>query len=245
MNGYDGVLPDQYGAAPGGWKDWLRKESFKVFVEVTDDGTTCNFGGVSYDDNDNVADGDAAAKKIDEAILALDPEQFGDAANRNYVWHSIIGLAENDPPTAAYQPGDALVTGVCGTAVAPGTAYQVLSQITGGLRFPICQFASFDVVFQEIAKGVIAGAKVECEFPVPEPPAGETIDLTTVVLEYTPGDGSGKQKMTQVAGAAECKPSSFYIEGGIIKLCPDACATVQGDDKAKINILFGCENEAT
>lgn len=242
LNTYDGGLPDEFGVAPTGWREWLRKEAVKVFVEVTDDGTTCSLDGVSYDDNDNVADGDTTAQKFDAAILALDPDQFGDAAKRNYIWHSIIGLADNDPPTAAYAPGDALVTGVCGTAVAPGTAYQVLSQITGGLRFPICQFASFDVVFQEIAKGVIEGATVECEFAVPEPPQGETIDLATVFLQYTPGDGGAVQTMTQVKDATECKPSSFYIESGIIKLCPDACTVVQADDGAKIKILFGCEN---
>ncbi len=245
LGSYDGGIEDQFGLGVGGWKQWLRKEAFKVFVEVTDDGVTCSTGGVSYDDNDNAAAGDTTAKKIDAAILGLDPEQFGDAAARNYVWHSIIGLAENDPPTAAYAPGDALVTGHCNTAVAPGTAYQVVSQITGGLRFPICQFASFDVVFQEIAKGVIAGAKVECAFPVPEAPAGETIDLATVVLEYTPGNGGRGLKMKQVESAAACAPDSFYIENGVISLCPDACAVVQGDDKAKISIEFGCANEAT
>jgi hypothetical protein len=245
VNAYNGTLPDQFGLGVGGWKQWLRTEAFKVFVEVTDDGTTCTLGNTTIDDNDNVNDGATAAQVMDGTLLALDPAQFGTAAARNYVWHSIIGLAENNPPTAAYQPGDALVTGVCGSAVASGTAYQVLSQITGGLRFPICQFASFDVVFQEIAKGVIAGAKVECEFPVPPPPDGETIDLATVVLEYTPGDGSGAIKMEQVKDATECKPAAFYIENDIIKLCPDACTVVQDDGGAKISILFGCENEAT
>lgn len=243
LRSYDGTLADQYGLGVGGWKQWLRKEAVKVFVEVTDDGTTCSLNNVTYDDNDNAADGDVTAKKFDDAILALDPEQFGDAQSRNYVWHSIVGLPENDPPTAAYAPADPIVEGHCSTAVAPGTAYQVLSQITGGLRFPICQFASFDVVFKEIAKGVIEGATVSCEFPVPDPPAGETIDLSTVVIEYTPGSGGGVQKMKQVAGAAQCMPATFYIENGTIKLCPDACAVVQADDKAKINILFGCKDE--
>ncbi|MBK8251477.1 MAG: hypothetical protein IPK82_02265 [Polyangiaceae bacterium] len=245
LSGYDGTLPDQYNYGPGGWKQWLRKEAFKVFVEVTDDGMTCTFNGVAYDDNDNPADGDVAAKTFDAALLALDPEQFGTDAARNYVWHSIIGLAEKAVPTEAYAPTDPVATGVCGTAVASGTAYQVLSQVTGGLRFPICEFASFDVVFQEIAKGVIAGAKIDCALPVPEPPPGETIDLATVVLEYTPGNGGAVVKMSQVGSAAMCKPDAFYIENNVIQLCPDACALVQSDDKAKIDVLFGCSTEPT
>jgi len=243
LNGYGGTLADEYNLAPGGWKEWLRKEAFKVFVEVTDDGATCLFDGKNFDDNDNIADGETTGQALDTALLALDPEQFGDAQKRNYVWHSIIGLAENDPPTAVYAPADPLVAGVCDTAVASGTAYQALSVLTGGLRFPICEFASYDLVFQEIAKGVIEGAKVACEFPVPEPPAGETIDLETVVIAYTPGDGGMTTQMKQVTNAAACKPASFYIEAGTITLCPEACALVQADNAAKVDILFGCKQD--
>jgi hypothetical protein len=243
LDSYKGNLQDDFGLAPGGWSQWLRKEAVKVFVEVTDDNVSCSLDGTTYQDGNTEAGGMTSSAAFDAALLALDPEQFGDAMKRNYIWHSIIGLTENDPATKEYVPGDPVVTGHCSSAVNPGTGYQVLSQLTGGLRFPICQFASFDVVFQAIAKGVIAGAKVACEFQVPEPPAGETIDLTTVVLEYTAGGMGDPQKLKQVMAAKDCNASSFYIENNIIKLCPVACATVQGDDKAKINILFGCKQD--
>lgn len=243
LRSYDGTLADKHALGVGGWKQWLRKEAFKVFVEVTDDGIDCDALGYSFDDNDNAASGQTTAQQIDAAILALDPEQFGTADNRNYIWHSIVGLAENNPNTAAYAPGDALVTGVCDTAEASGTGYQVLSQMTGGLRFPICEYEHFDVVFQEIAKGVIEGAKVDCEFAMPEPPEGETLDLATVVIAYTPGSGGETQKFKQVKGADDCQAGAFYIESDLIKLCPDACTVVQDDDAAKIEILFGCETE--
>lgn len=241
LAGYDGTLQDEFDLGVGGWKQWLRPEAFKVFVEVTDDGISCDHAGQDFDDSDDEAGGQAAAQAFDAAILALDPAQFGAADKRNYVWHSIVGLVENDPVTAAYLPADALVLGVCDTAVAPGTGYQVLSQMTGGLRFPICAYQYFDVVFQEIAKGVIEGAKVECEFPVPDAPAGETLDLATVVVAYTPGGVGAEQKFKQVASAQDCAPASFYIEAGNIELCPEACSVVQADDAAKLSILFGCE----
>ena len=241
LAGYDGALADQYALGVGGWKQWLRQEALKVFVEVTDDGISCNFGGQNYNDSDNAAGGQAAADKFDAALLALDPEQFGTADARNYIWHSIVGLAKNNPATEAYLPGDALVLGVCNTAVAAGTGYQFLSQKTGGLRFPICEYQSYDVIFQEIAEGVIEGAKVECEFPVPEPPPGEKLDLATVIVEYTPGGVGAKEQFKQVPSADDCEPSSFYIAAGLIQLCPDACAVVQDDDAAKLGILFGCE----
>lgn len=247
LNAYNATLPDDYGYAPNGWKDWLRTDALKVFVEVTDDGISCSYNGSTINDGDNVNAGMTAADNFDAALLALDPAQFGDATKRNYVWHSIIGVAENDPPTAAYLPADPIIDTKCslgGTASpGPGTGYQALSVKTGGLRFPICQNASFDVVFQEIAKGVIEGAQVACDFPLPKPPEGQMLDLNTVVVEYTVGGVGTPTKFKQVKNAGECVADSFYIESETIKLCPDACSVVQKDDKAKLAILFGCDIE--
>lgn len=245
LNTYDGTTPDQDGYAPGGWKDWLRKDALKVFVEITDDGISCSAAGTTYNDGDNVNTGVTVADSFDTNLLAKDPVQFGDANNRNYVWHSIIGVKENDPPTAPYLPADPIIGTKCvldgTTSPGPGTGYQALSIKTGGLRFPICQNASFDVVFQEIAKGVIEGAQVACEFPLPTPPMGQTLDLDTVVVEYTAGGMGAPLNLKQVKTAADCAADSFYIENEIIKLCPDSCTTIQNDDKAKLAILFGCE----
>jgi hypothetical protein len=238
VSAFDGTLPDDYGLAPLGWSEWLRPESFKVFLEITDDGVSCG----AFNDGNNVAGGDAVAAAFDTALLALSPMHFGDAMNRNYVWHSILGMPANVPASAAWLAADPVQLGECPTGVDPGTGYQSLSILTGGLRFPICEHASYDAVFQEIAVGIIAGAKIACEFPVPEPPQGETIDLSTVVVEYTPGGGGNPQKLTQVADLAACGPDSFYIEAGTIKLCPETCTVVQDDADAKMLVLFDCED---
>ena len=245
LNSYDGTLPDQDGYAPTGWKDWLRKDALKVFVEITDDGISCTSGGVTYNDGDNVNTGVTVADTFDTNLLAKDPDQFGDANARNYIWHSIIGVKENDPPTAPYLPADPIVGTKCvlggTTSPGPGTGYQALSIKTGGLRFPICQNASFDVVFQEIAKGVIEGSKVACEFAVPTPPQGQTLDLTTVQVEYTPAGMGAPQTFKQVKQYSDCTDNAFYISNDVIKLCPTSCATVQEDQKAKIAVLYGCK----
>jgi hypothetical protein len=244
---YDGTTPDTFGLAPNGWKDWVRADAVKYFVMITDDGATCLSGGTNYDDNDNINDGTTTAAKFDAALLALDPLQFGDANKRNYVWHSIIGLAEKATPTEAYQPAEPITAQKClvnGAAQpGPGTAYQALSITTGGLRFPICQNQAFDVVFQELAKGVIEGAQVACEFPVPAPPAGQTLDLATVQVEYTPGGMGTPVLYKQASSVAMCAPDMFYIENNLIKLCPDACAVVQADAAAKMVIVYGCESK--
>ena len=54
------------------------------------------------------------------------------------------------------------------------------------------------------------------------------------------GDLSGRRVLEVGAGAAQCAPKSFYIEGGRIVLCPEVCASVQGDNAAQLQVLFDC-----
>ncbi|HMU40933.1 MAG TPA: VWA domain-containing protein [Pseudomonadota bacterium] len=225
LGSIDGKERDQYNLAPTGWQSWLREDAYKVFIEITDDRS------------------DLTETDFDKQLLAKLPKQFGTAANRNYRWHTIAGLKQNNPATTPWQPADPIQNTVCtkgGGAVAPGLEYQRLSILTGGLRFPICEYASFDAVFTVVAAGVVSGAKVACDFALPAPPPGQQIDPSSVLVEYTPGGVGAPTTFKQVAGAGVCAPNSFYIDKGRIYLCPDACSTVQADSKAKVNVLFDC-----
>ena len=42
--------------------------------------------------------------------------------------------------------------------------------------------ASFDAIFANVASGVISGSKVACDFALPTPAPGQTIDLSSVRL---------------------------------------------------------------
>jgi hypothetical protein len=240
--------PDDFLLAPMGYQGWLRKEAFKIFVELTDDGVSCSgvsniLGSVSLTDGNSVAGGQTAADAFDGYLLALSPEHFGTEQNRNYRFYSIVALANKNPanPAEPWLPTDAVITAECPTAADPGTGYQALSNKTGGLKFPLCEPKYYDVVFNEIAKGVIAGASLGCEFPLPEPPPGQELDLASVAIEYAPGDGGPPESLKQAAGPSGCGPAAhFYIEGGLVKLCPDVCAQVQKDASGKIKILFDC-----
>jgi hypothetical protein len=225
INTYNGNEPDDFRLAPMGWSMWLRPEAYKVFIGITDDESGMNES--TWETN----------------LFSKVPKMFGDAAKRNYVWHSIVGMKENNPPTKPWGPMDPEQTVVCtkgGGAVGPGRVYQRLSILTGGLRFPICEHASFDAVFTEIAKGVITGAQVACDFPIPEPPLGQTVDLGSVIVDYTPMGTGTPQQYKQVGNPGLCAPRSFYIKDGRIYLCPDACNEVQQDSTAKLQILFDC-----
>ena len=227
LNSYNGTEKDQFGLAPMGWSQWLRTDAFKVFIEITDDNS------------------DTTETNFESNLLAKTPKHFGTAGKRNYVWHTIGGLKENSPPSKAWGPADPIQTQKCtngGGAVNASPVYQKLSVATGGLRFPICEHSSFDAVFTNVAMGVIAGAKVACDFPTPMPPPGEEIDLGSVVLEYTPMGTGAVQTLRQVKSAAECAADAFYLNNGRIYICPMACDLIQGDTKAKIDVNFDCLN---
>ena len=214
-----------------------------MFVEITDDHIDCSTVRqpvITLLDDDTVESGMAVANAFDVALRGLSPQHFGDETKRNYVFFSLVGLRENTPATTPYPPEAPMVLNQCPTGVAPGTGYQGLSIMTGGIRFPVCKHESYNFIFQAIANTVISGTKLTCEFSVPEPPPGETIDLDTVVVEFTPGGGGPKRYFDQVAGPAACTPTSFYIAAGTIELCPQVCTIVQADNTAGLNVLYGC-----
>ncbi|MGQ0506250.1 MAG: hypothetical protein ACT4TC_13140 [Myxococcaceae bacterium] len=207
--------------APG-WGQWLRKDAVKHFIEISDDNSTTI----------------RTAAAFDAALLALSPEQFGTAQNRNYIFHSIVGTAPNLVADQAYQPTEAVVTQKCATAENPGLVYQDLSKLTGGLRYPVCNVASYDAVFKQVAQGVVDSAQVACEFSVPTPPDGRTI--AGVWINYTKGGGNAVTTFDQVKDASGCRANSFYNDGTKLRLCADTCTTVKADAAAKLNIAFTC-----
>jgi hypothetical protein len=241
--------PDQFNLNPTGYRERLRPEAFKFFVVITDDGVNTNCNGFDFDDGNNPTNAVTAAENFDAALFALSPADFGsDAASRNYRFWSIISQAPYNPsaqkPYGDPAPPDAALAPVTASectpdAANPGTGYQALSILTGGYRYPTCGLEYTDI-FTLMAYGVIDGAKVDCEFPIPEPPMGETLDLATVQVKYS-SDGMPVATFNQVATASLCTPESFYIDGETIKLCPDACGVVQADENAKVDIAYGCE----
>ena len=209
---------------------------------MTDDGVYCSYGGQSYNDSDTVAGGEAVAPKFDQALLSLSPDQFGTTQDRKYIWYSIACMAANDPPTEGWTPADPMQAGKCNTSncPAPGTGYQALSIMTGGMRFPLCQYAAFDTVFQAIANGVVS--HLACKFSVPTSDGG-LINPEAVALEFTPGAGP-KEQLDNVADPSQCTPAGWYYDDPVnptqIELCPDACTKVKADASGKIDVLFGC-----
>jgi hypothetical protein len=249
--------------APNGWGEFLRPEARKAFVVITDDDSRCgvdapdynnyqSIGGrpfdVSFDDENSEGEGSASAVAFDNALLRLSPEQFGTAEDRNYVWHSIVGMAANDPPSAAWQPGAGVQTGTCqggGGSEGPGTGFQALSRLTGGLRYPSCRNDDFNAIFREIAGGVVAGA-LSCEWGMPLPPEGRELNPNQVNMLYRPGTGD-PQLIGAVPSADDCGDGGWYFDSrnnpSAVVVCDSTCDVLKADPDGRVDIVFGCQTE--
>ncbi|MGC4119370.1 MAG: MopE-related protein [Myxococcales bacterium] len=227
------AAPDTCGLAPGGWSQWLRPDAAKVFIEISDNGPT-----TGNPDQDN----GITAAAFEERLFALAPETFGTSANREYRFHSIVGLAENEPASAAWLPTAPLVDSRCsgngGFVQQPGLEYQKLSLRTQGLRYPICQYQSFDAIFSEVARKIVIESELSCGFTVSQVPGDSSLAETT--MELVASDGSGGTALGHVGSAAECAGNAFYVEGGAFELCPDACLLWRSDPTASAEVTFRC-----
>jgi hypothetical protein len=224
----DTIFEDKSYITEDGWNVYLRPGVRKVFVELTDDDPT-----------------EMTWQAFDAALLALDAAQFGSAAARNYIWHSIVGIDEKPVPSEAWLPGDGIVPALCGApddVESAGVPYQELSRLTGGLRFPLCQSAAYDVVFRRIATDVITRTDVACDFAIPAPPEGKTLDLDKVAVSYTESVGLPAQTYAQARDRSGCQANAFFIENERIFLCPDSCELLKANPLAAIDVLFTCES---
>ncbi|HTV18632.1 MAG TPA: hypothetical protein VMG12_08180, partial [Polyangiaceae bacterium] len=212
------------------WSEWLRPGAKKVFLELTDDNE------------------DMTAAELTRQLTTMAPEHFGsDPAHPSFVFHSIIGIAEKTPATEAYLPSEPIQNGICtGNANQvenAGATYQELSRLTGGLRFPLCEFNAYDVVFRTIAQDVVQTSTIACDFAIPAPPQGLLLDLANVAIQYAPGDGTPAQQFGQAPSVGACQAGAFYIESGRLNLCPDTCTAIRRDPRANVSVLFTCESQ--
>jgi hypothetical protein len=217
-----------YDDPPVGWGAWLRPDALKVFVAVTD--------------AEEMTNATAPGDQFDADLLALAPEQFGTIDARNYVFHTVAGMTANVPPDVPWPPDAPIVNGDCAgfSGKEPGQPLQQVSVLTGGLRFPLCEYMKFDKLFDAVATGVEETLPVACDFAFPEPPEGETLDPDTLEVDYQAGDGA-VHAFHQVPTAADCDAQAFWVDDVSIHLCPAACTAVQSDDAAALELRFGCD----
>ena len=124
-------------------------------------------------------------------------------------------------------------------------ANQWLSMGSGGYRFPVCEFADYGPVFEQIANDVLVTTAIPCSIPLPDEPVGESFDLDAVEVAFSPSPASPATTFTQVPSVGDCVSGNleFYVEGGKMELCPEACAIVSGGniDSGQVTVDLRCQ----
>jgi hypothetical protein len=236
--------PDVQARSP--WSSYLRVGSFKTFVEITDDGVSCRTpAGVQLND---VSGGEPAAQQtirnFDAELRLLSRDQFGPLGKRTYQWFSIVGLPPHEPTTEPWAPEEPIQTTICSSAQRPGLAYQLLSQETGALRWPVCQNDDFGPMFRAIATNVVEKARLACEWALPPPPSGKVYDASKLSLTFT--DGSGiETNLPRVDSGTVCGDGWFLDNNQdprLLSLCPTTCEAIRADSAASMDIVVPCES---
>ncbi len=235
-----GIVSASNGQITGGWGTLLREDSLKFFIEISDDNAFVSLPGANSLPQSDVSDQVLSATAFDTEIKARWASAHPASAALEYVFHSIIGIAAN-PAGGAWPATSPIEAGTCGAgAVNNGSVYQELSIATGGLRFPLCDNDNFDVIFQEVADGVIEGVVLDCSYVPAEPPSGD-LDFDRVVGYYVPAGTGDPIGLGRVPNAGACVDDAYYVSAGVITLCPDTCATVKADETARLDFHVACE----
>lgn len=211
------------------YEDFLRPDAALNFVFLTDDES--RYGGLPTG-----ADRAAAFEKDMRAL-----------AKKGFTAHTISSPGPSPCRDAACMP-DAN-TGICVFvmlgcgASAVGETYYALADATKGLKSSICE-SDWSAIFEPLTAAVVQSAPLPCEYEIPEPPTGDTLDPTQVNLGWEPADGSKQQIFKKAADASACGDELGWHYDDETKptqvvLCPATCAEVASG--GKLDIAFGCE----
>lgn len=204
------------------YSDFLRLSATKHFVVVTDDNAT-----------DSPMNSAAA---FTNKLATLQPSGMF----AKWIFHSIYAFG-----TIPFVG----CIGAFGTGAAFGKVYEDLVKQTGGAQGEIC-LGDWTPVFNAITTAVIINSKVSCEYEIPQPGAGQTLDPNKVNVDYLPSGQPPASPIFRVNDLAGCSSGAnqggWYFDNNAaptkILLCPQTCAAVQSDPAAKIDVKFGCES---
>ena len=222
------LAPDQRELLPGGWSEMVREGAELVITVITDDESEMNSEEFLSD-----------FRQTDSSGLHHDAD-----GEPRYTFHSIVGVpqrgnAEPWPATSALQ------TKACASARRPGLEYQRLSQLTGGLRFSICQSADYGAMLEQSVREIFDKAYIPCVFPLPraerdsERPSSETLALQ---LDQ---QGAASAQLKRVASLSECDRGDFYVtrapfNDSAVRLCPQRCEAIQGSKNVTLRVATSC-----
>lgn len=88
----------------------------------------------------------------------------------------------------------------------------------------------------------IAGQIASCEYEIPAPPSGMSLDPSRVNVVYTPASGTPETILRDPS--TECSEGWQYsADGESIVLCGATCERVKNERGGSVELLFGCQTE--
>jgi hypothetical protein len=90
----------------------------------------------------------------------------------------------------------------------------------------------------------IRGLVLSCDFAIPTPPSGQTLDFQSVNVLFTPSTGAAEQLLydsacsTGVGWRYDDPKAPTRIE-----LCPASCTDVRQDHGGRMDVIFGCATD--
>lgn len=188
----------------------------------------------------------------DESNLSWESfrDQMRRNIGRNFVFHTISSELAG-PPSFMYPDGQPCTTSSGFPpegAAAPGIEYWDLAAATGGLTFSICTpAAEWSALFDRLTAAIAVPMTIPCEYAIPDPPPGETLDfgLVNVRFETSPGGASQVFPYVGTPDGADCSTAGWYYDDTDaptrIILCPNACTVVSGAPEGRVDVELGCE----
>jgi len=218
--------------------DTLPMNSFALTNSLPADATgigTPTFGALKGALQSATARQDANPTHKVIVVLATDGEPLGCEPTTN---NDIVALAES---ALEYNGVRTYVIGVAGSQIA------FLNKIaaSGGTTaaYDITQdISEFSAKMAEIRLAALA-----CDFELPEAPNGMELVPDEVNFTYTPQGVGSPKTLPRADDLGDCnnQPGWYYDNNTgptKIVLCPASCTTVQADNFAKVNVLFGCNS---
>jgi hypothetical protein len=128
----------------------------------------------------------------------------------------------------------------------PGSPIPDLNKIAAGGGTKQAYDVSSDITLFSAAINQIRTGALGCDFTIPQPP-GQTLDPDKVNFSYTPMGSGMPAQLPRAKDLLDCGTGpGWYYDNNLkptkIILCPASCTTVQVDNGAKVDVLFGCES---
>lgn len=109
-------------------------------------------------------------------------------------------------------------------------------------HFDLTQASDFGTALSA-ALGTIAKSVVACDYTVPAVSSNKVIDNSRINMIYD--DGAGTYSLVLPSKGATCEKGWQFTDSSLkeIHVCPETCALLQSNPKAKVSLVFGCTQE--